>query len=191
MSCEDTLRISELIDDELSATERLAAVDHLLRCGECAGFYRQARALDAAVLLEAAAVLPAEPAPAAVWRRIDAAAGDALPRHSGAARASGLGSLPSWLLPVAAALLLVLGGTAGWQMATAQTAPPAAAGAAMDEERFVVIARELLAADDRYRDAMAGVLAVARSEQPREGSTAESAWRDEELRALRPERAVY
>jgi hypothetical protein len=59
----------------------------------------------------------------------------------------------------------------------------------MTEERFVAIARELLAADRRYRDAMAGVLVVADSVEPREGSTAESSWREEDLRPLHPDGA--
>jgi hypothetical protein len=59
----------------------------------------------------------------------------------------------------------------------------------MSEQRFVALARELLAADPRYHDAMAGVLAVARSGAAREGSTAESAWRGEELHTLGEEPA--
>jgi len=105
-------------------------------------------------------------------------------------------------MAAAAAVLLVLGAFVGMQAArrSAPTSAPAtrplsggpvtfaALGPAptMDERRFVAIARELLAADSRYRDAMTGVLAVARGGESREGSTDESSWREEELRDLRP-----
>jgi anti-sigma factor RsiW len=205
MSCEQSFQVSELLDGELAPAEAPAVVDHLLRCPECAAFFRRGRALDAALLLglveaEGATLAPAPPE---VWRDIRAAAGRQLvtaetppPRRR----------LPAWALPVAATVLLAIGVLAGWQLAVSRLRAGAPAGAAsavpgvtfasfappgeMDEQRFVALARELLAADSRYRDAMTGVLAVARSEEPREGSTAESAWRDEELRGLSRTRLV-
>jgi hypothetical protein len=211
MSCNRALELSLLIDGELAGVDAPAAVEHLLSCGECQGFFRRGRALDAALLLAAAEETEAaEAAPAEVWRRIGAAVGRDLRREAAPAVEPKRRAGPAWLQAVAAALLLVLGGTAGWQLAAAQRngatdgramvtvgAPRAGFATAadrspahrppMDEARFVAIARELLAADRRYRDAMAGVLVVADSDEPREGSTAESSWREEDLRALRPD----
>ena len=213
MSCNHTLDVSLLIDGELSPVEAPATVDHLLACAECHQFFRRGRALDAALLLAAAEESgDAEPAPPAVWQRIGAEVGRELRRETAAPAARSARKLPRWAQALAAGLLLVVGATAGWRLAgtavsdargaaldadpvrgafvaAADSAEPPAAGATMDEERFVAIARELLAADRRYRDAMAGVLVVANSAEPREGSTAESSWREEDLRSLRPDGA--
>jgi anti-sigma factor RsiW len=202
MSCERSASISELLDHELPTAEAPALVEHLLECRSCATFFRRARALDAALLLSAAeddaGAMP-PPAPPELWRRIGAAAFDEAAPRTLRPRAS---VLPRWALAAAAAVLLVLGALVGMQAARRSAQPPApgaqplaggsvtfaALGPAptMDERRFVAIARELLAADSRYRDAMTGVLAVARGGESHEGSTAESSWRQEELRDLRP-----
>jgi hypothetical protein len=212
MSCNRALELSLLIDGELAGVDAAAAAEHLLSCSECQCFFRRSRALDAALLLAAAEEAEAPvAAPGEFCRRVGAAIGHDLRSEAAPAvepkRRAGL----AWLCSVAAALLLVLGATAGWQLATAQRHQPtdgravsaraSRAGfataadrspgrlAPMDEARFVAIARELLAADRRYRDAMAGVLAVADSDEPREASTAESSWRQEDLRTLRPDGA--
>ena len=204
MSCERTLSASLLLDGELPPADTADAVAHLLACAECRTFFQRGRALDSALLL-AAAEKPeaAEPAPAAVWERIGAEVGRDL-RRGAATERRVRRPRPAWALPLAASLLLVLGGAIGWlarsgepravdrlaqpvspgDFATASTAGAPQAGGEMTEDRFVAIARELLAADRRYRDAMAGVLVVADSAEPREGSTAESSWREEELRQL-------
>jgi hypothetical protein len=201
MSCDHTLDVSVLLDGELAPGETPALVAHLLACPTCAGFFRRAHALEGAVLLASAeaeaetdAGAVASPPPA-VWERIVRATVTG-PIATGERR---LARLPRWATAAAAAALLALGGLLGWQLAgrSRSAAEPqrlpsreavtlAALGTppAMDEDRFVALARELLAADPRFHDAMAGVLAVARSGAPRESSTAESAWRYEELRGL-------
>ena len=208
MSCNRTLDVSLLIDGELSPAEAPATVEHLLSCGECHEFFRRGRALDAALLLAAAEEGgPSVPAPAAVWERIGEQVGRELRRDAPTATHR-LRALPRWAQAAAAGLLVVFGALAGWQLARTRTVAVPGAGPAvrdgatfvstgdgpatageMTEERFVAIARELLAADSRYRDAMAGVLVVADSAQPREGSTEESAWREEDVRELRPDGA--
>jgi anti-sigma factor RsiW len=208
--CTYAPELSSLVDGELLPADVPAAVEHLLGCDECATFFRRSRALDAALLLAAAGDGDAlEPAPPRVWQRIGAEVGGAgRGRGVVASTAPPRRRLPVWAAPLAASLLLVAGAGGGWWLArseravptgfrelahagrvlpAAATAPTPSAGE-MTEERFVAIARELLAADRRYRDAMAGVLVVADSEAPREGSTAESAWREEELRTLEPPR---
>lgn len=203
MSCERTLSASLLLDGELPPAETADAVEHLLGCAECRTFFRRGRSLDGALLLAAAEEAgAAEPAPMEVWERIGAEVGRDL-RRSPAAERRVRRPPPRWALPLAASLLLALGGAVGWlarsgePRAVDRLAQPvrsgdfaaasssgAPGGGEMTEERFVAIARELLAADRRFRDAMAGVLVVADSAEPREGSTAESSWRDEELPRL-------
>jgi anti-sigma factor RsiW len=206
-TCEHAPGVSALLDGELAAQQAPELVAHLLDCRSCATFFRRSRSLDAALILSAAAEdAGAEPprASAELWDRI---------RSSASAREASVAAsaspkrrrLPRWTLAAAAALLLALGIVGGWQLATSRFAARRPSTAArsnvtfasletrtptMDERRFVAIARELLAADSRYRDAMAGVLAVARSEEPTEGSTEESSWREEELRGLRPEPSI-
>jgi anti-sigma factor RsiW len=202
MSCEHTMDVSALLDGELAPADAPTLVEHLLACAPCATFFRRARSLEAAVLLataedDATAVAPA-PAPPAVWERIERAT------RPGATARPRRRSLPSWAVGAAAAGLLVVGVLLGWQLAASGrratgtaavtlqareglTLTSLAPSPSMDETRFVAIARELLAAEPRYHDAMAGVLAVARSGEAREGSTAESAWREEELRDLHGE----
>lgn len=47
-SCElQRVQISALLDGELTRDEQLSALDHLLACPACAGFYRQLRGLEA------------------------------------------------------------------------------------------------------------------------------------------------
>ena len=204
-SCEHGPGVSALLDGELAVQQAPELVAHLLDCRSCATFFRRARSLDAALILSAAAddaaAEPSRPS-AALWDRIRSSAAARDTRVAGSAAPSRQRRLPHWMLATAAALLLALGALAGWQLAASRMTAPRSSGATrngvtfasletrppkMDEHRFVAIARELLAADSRYRDAMAGVLAVARSEEPTEGSTAESSWREEELRGLRPE----
>jgi hypothetical protein len=204
-TCEHASGVSALLDGELAAQQAPELVAHLLDCRSCATFFRRARSLDAALLLSAAAddagAEPPRPS-SDLWDRIRSSAAAREARVTTPATSSSRRRLPRWALASAAALLLALGALAGWQLAASRFTTPRISGSTrnnvtfasletrtpkMDERRFVAIARELLAADSRYRDAMAGVLAVARSEEPTEGSTEESSWREEELRGLRPE----
>jgi hypothetical protein len=216
MSCERNLEASLLLDGELPPSDAATAVEHLLGCADCRQLFRRGRALDAALLFAAAeeGAAVGDSAPPEVWERIGAEVGESLRPAAVAEFRGRRRPRPAWLLPLAATLLVGLGASVGWlarsgapratqllaeparpgDFATVATsgapAPgttPGAAGAEMTEERFVAIARELLSSDRRYRDAMAGVLVVADSAEPREGSTAESSWRQEELQDLQPE----
>lgn len=62
--------------------------------------------------------------------------------------------------------------------------------AKMDEPRFAALAGELLAADPRFRDAMRELLSEVGRYRLREGSTAESEPRQEDLRALTREMEI-
>lgn len=102
---------------------------------------------------------------------------------------------PGWSRFAAAAALLLAAGGAGtiWWLGPNRPAPGGAPEATaelvtlpvapMDEQRFVAIAAELLGAEPWYRDAMIEVLAVAEDGAAREGSTAESGLRGEDLRS--------
>ena len=163
--CDDCqTSISALVDGELPAAEVPAAIDHLLDCPSCQGFYRAVRGLGD--LLEEAGLArgqapETEPAPAAVWRRVE--------RHAG----SPLSRLPGWTARAAAAALLAVGAWGALQLGITGTADRVAAplevalaedAGSMTDERFVAIAAELLRADSRYRREMLDVMSTVESE---------------------------
>jgi hypothetical protein len=215
-ACPRTETISALLDGELAAPALLAAVDHLLACPDCQAFYRQGRALEQRLREATVPAAPAS-APPAAWDVVAAAlvaeehgealadaAATARPRPLAAfeaaegSRRSRVARVPTWFGWAAAALLLVAGGSATvWWLGPGRSASPAAPAVAegvevpvgpMDEQRFVAIAAELLGAEPWYRDAMIEVLAVASDGGAREGSTAESGLRGEDLRSRRERR---
>ena len=150
------MSISALADGELPAEELLPTLDHLAECPSCQAFYRDVRALAAALPAGAApAPAPAE-APEEVWRRIEAAA-PALAR-TGRAR--------PWALRLAAAVLLVAGLWGALAAARSVLRPPGAPievtlgedRGRMTEQRFVDLTVELLRADSRYHQEMLQVL---------------------------------
>jgi hypothetical protein len=157
--------ISAMLDGEVTASETLAIVDHLLQCDHCRTFYRGgrslARALDTALLASSDTALPDT-----LWKRIEAAA-----RPTGSAD-SKLVRLPQrpWriLIQVAAVCLLALG--AWWLGDTQSSRLPslpdegivqvAVEGkpGAMDETRFLQLTTELLQADRQYHLKMHQIL---------------------------------
>lgn len=149
------MSISALADGELPAEDLLPTLDHLADCASCRAFYRDVRALAAALPAEAASS-PSDEAPEEIWHRIEAATVPAL-SHPGPA--------PSWRLRLAAAILLVAG---LWgALATVSAFRPAdqpievtlgGDGGRMTEQRFVDLTVELLRADSRYRQEMLQVL---------------------------------
>jgi len=155
------MSISALADGELPAEDLLPALDHLAECPSCLAFYRDLRALAAA--LPAAAAEQADPltatgeAPEEIWHRIEAAAVPALSRP---------GRVQPWAMRLAAAFLLVAG-LSGALAAARSVLRPAGAPieitlgedrGRMTEQRFVDLTVELLRADSRYHQEMLQVL---------------------------------
>ncbi|HKH46052.1 MAG TPA: zf-HC2 domain-containing protein [Thermoanaerobaculia bacterium] len=154
------MSLSALADGELPAEELLPTLDHLAECPSCLAFYRDLRALAAA--LPAAAAEPAGTltspgeAPEEIWRRIKAAAVPAArPGHA-----------QPWAMRLAAAFLLVAG---LWGALAAVRSVLRPAGepievtlgedrGRMTEQRFVDLTVELLRADARYHQEMLQVL---------------------------------
>jgi hypothetical protein len=139
--------ISALADGELPREDLLPTLDHLAECASCQAFYRDVRAL--------AAALPSDPE--AIWRRIEAAAAPALTRT---------GQSRPWAMRLAAAVLLVasLGGAiALGRSAQRPTEEPIEITLGEDrgrmtEQRFLDLTVELLRSDSRYHQEMLQVL---------------------------------
>ena len=154
------MSISALADGELPAEDLLPTLDHLTECASCRAFYRDVRALAAALPAEAelASAVPPE-APEEIWHRIEAATAPAFVQRERPGRA------PSWALRLAAAVLLVAG---LWgALATVSALRPADGPievtlgddrGRMTEQRFVDLTVELLRADSRYHQEMLQVL---------------------------------
>jgi predicted anti-sigma-YlaC factor YlaD len=152
------ISISALADGELPAEDLLPTLDHLAECASCRAFYRDVRALAAALPADAglASSVPPE-APEEIWHRIEAATAPAFFQRGRPGRA------PSWALR--AAVLLVAGLWGG--LATVSALRPADGpievtlgddGGRMTEQRFVDLTVELLRADSRYHQEMLQVL---------------------------------
>ncbi len=156
--------VSALLDGELTATQSLTVVDHLLSCDRCRAFYRGgrslARALDSAQLASRDATLPDD-----LWQRIEAAA--RIPKEGGSAVVRF--AVPWWraLVQVAAVCLIAVG---GWWFGHQSTQLPklpddgivrvAVEGnrGAMDDNRFLRLTTELLQADRQYHLKMHQIL---------------------------------
>jgi hypothetical protein len=169
------MSLSALADGELPTEDLLPTLDHLAECPSCQAFYRDLRALAAALPADAAdtadaagnsrrlaASTPAE-APEEIWRRIEVAAAPALSRTRRAR---------PWAMRLAAALFLVAG-LWGALAAVRSTLRPAGEPievtlgedrGRMTEQRFLDLTVELLRADSRYHLEMLQVL-TAVSEQ--------------------------
>jgi len=142
MGCEDhQIVLSSLLDGEAGPDETRDALDHLLGCPQCRGFYEQARALDRELT---ATSIPGQPHPDR--RR----------------------SRPGWAWPVAAAAVLLLA-VGLWPGRAVQTPPADPAARVIDatghtemsDTRFVELTVELLQADPRYHLEMMDVLQQA------------------------------
>lgn len=162
------IALSALADGELPAEELLPAIDHLVECTGCRAFYRDVRALAAALPARPVAEPPPAEAPEEIWRRIEAATAPAAAPAVGRTAQS-----RPWALRLAAAVLLVAG-LWGALAAVRSLRPPDAPievtlgedRGRMTEQRFVDLTVELLRADSRYHQEMLQVLtAVARGER--------------------------
>lgn len=155
-------QISAWMDDELERPEAVEMLDHLSRCAQCRGYYRQARALEGLVVA-ASSARPAVIAPvsAELWSEIE---------QRGRARR---GRWPgSWALRAAAlavvGLALAFAVAPRVDLSSGRTAGPAEAAeievelgsksGEMTEGRFLEIATEVLEADQRYQRAMFQVM---------------------------------
>lgn len=153
------MSISALADGELPAEDLLPILDHLVECSSCQAFYRDVRALAAALPSDPAAGSAPGEAPEEIWRRIEREAVPVLSRTA---------TVRPWAMPmrIAAAVLLVAG-LWGAFVAVSSTLQPAGEpieitlgedGGRMTEQRFVDLTVELLRADSRYHQEMLQVL---------------------------------
>jgi hypothetical protein len=148
-SCDEfEMLASAFVDDELDRDETVSLLDHLATCESCRFFYRQARALEGALVgAPVAAVLPPD-----AWRKIESRARQATPA-------------PAWGLRAAAGFLVAF---LAWQVSHVQVAPlvePRPIEVAleeskgvMDDSRFIELTSEILRADRRYHAAMLQVM---------------------------------
>jgi len=169
------ISISALADGELSAEDLLPTIDHLAECPECQAFYRDVRALAAALPAgPAAESASGEEAPEEIWRRIEVATAPAVGPAVGRT-----GPARPWALRLAAAVLLAAG---LWgALAAVRFLRPADAPievtlgedrGRMTDRRFVDLTVELLRADSRYRHEMLQVLnTVSEQDKRQEGPT--------------------
>ncbi len=143
------MELSALMDGEADQEALVEALDHLMTCPDCAEFYCEARGLQ-----EMAAVLSAEPRPAAAPKR-----GAAIWRR---------GFWPVWA-GAAAMVLITVGLWAGRMHSRQVYEPPPTdepliglklgeAEGEMNEERFTEMTVELLRAGERYQQKMYEVL---------------------------------
>ena len=177
-------RLSAFLDGELPAGAAAGALEHAFACASCRAFFAAARRLQELATAigadpEEGATPAVEPAADRTWERIRSASGlDSPPRRSR------FGAAP-WLR---AAALVALGLGGGYLLAAvARPAAPGAPatapapgivaaavaapapGAAMDEQRFVALAQELLAADRKYQRTMLQVLRLVPALESGEG----------------------
>ncbi len=154
--------LSTWLDGELDdRQEGRDMLDHLVRCRDCRGFYREARTLEGVIVAVDSA--SAEPAPEAVWRRIE-----------GEARAPERKKVRGWMLKAAVLAIVAVGlgflvvprmasrgflrtETSGIRDIEVDVGSRAGR---MTETRFLEITTEILEADARYRRAMLEVMAV-------------------------------
>ena len=156
------MSLSALADGELPTEDLLPTLDHLAECLSCQAFYRDLRALAAALPAARRLAASAE-APEEIWRRIEVAAVPALSRT---------GRSRPWAMRLAAALLLVAGlwgALAGVRSTLRPAGEPIEITLGEDrgrmtEQRFLDLTVELLRADSRYHLEMLQVL-TAVSEQ--------------------------
>ena len=158
--------VSALVDGELESTDVVATADHLIDCPSCRDFYRKARALSDLVL-EAELPRDLEPAPEAVWRRIESQRARKIGRPARA-------GWRRWAPRVAAVLLL---GVAVWLLTQAPRTLRAGSGdvvevvleqdpGRMSEARFIEVLKEVLEADRRYHRKMLEVMQAATESWP-------------------------
>lgn len=148
-TCEEfEMLASAFVDDELSRDETVTLLDHLATCESCRFFYRQSRALGAALSGSPAAVA----LPMTAWQRIESRV---RPRMV----------IPAWGVRAAAGILL---GLLVWQLGQFRFPPLRETGSievaleeskgVMSDDRFVELTSELLRADRRYHVAMLQVM---------------------------------
>ena len=187
------MSISALADGELPAEDLLPTLDHLAECSSCQAFYRDVRALAAALPAGAAPASASGEAPEEVWRRIEEAA-------PGLSRT---GRVRPWALRLAAAVLLVAGLWGALAAARSVLHPPGAPievtleedRGRMTEQRFVDLTVELLRADSRYHQEMLLLLTAVvergrRQETPVDYDAPLPEGDDETSDAWRPARGV-
>jgi hypothetical protein len=169
------ISISALADGELPTEDLLPTIDHLAECPGCQAFYRDVRALAAALPAQPAAESATGEAPEEIWRRIEMATAPAVVPAVGRT-----GRARPWALRLAAAVLLTTG---LWgALAAVRFLRPADAPievtlgedrGRMTDRRFVDLTVELLRADSRYRHEMLQVLSTVSKKDERQEAPAD------------------
>lgn len=165
--------VSTWLDEGLDREDQTELLDHLARCAGCRSFYRETRSLEGFVAM-AEPPEAREPAPEAVWERIERQAWVEAP-------AAGSGRWMRWGLAAAAALLIGIAlPLIPWPTGGASTANAPIEirleenREDMTETRFVELTTELLQADRKYHFAMQDVMeAVIEGSWEAEGASSE------------------
>lgn len=167
--------VSTWLDEGLDRAGQTELLDHLTRCAGCRTFYRETRSLEGFVAMAEPREEP-EPAPEAVWERIEHQA-----RVESPATAGGSSRWLRWGLAAAAALLIGIAlPLIPWPTGGASAANTPIEirleenREAMTETRFVELTTELLQADRKYHFAMQDVMeAVIEGSWETEGASSE------------------
>lgn len=165
MSCEDfNAAIGELVDDTLEGTDARALEQHLTNCAAC-----RALVTDLRRIRQTAGTLDRPTPPPAVWTRVSEQL-----HHERAARARRAGA---WRIGLAAAatLLLILGGLVAWRAFSMREASQTVASnvtvsgevtqSVASTKDVQSVETELRLAAEHYENAIAGLEAIARTQQ--------------------------
>ncbi len=158
------IELSATVDGAGDPVASLELLDHLVLCGACREFYRQARTIDA---LAGAAAPPAAPDEDS-WERIATEAGLEPHRRRGGSRVVAL------TLRLAAVLVAGIG---LWAVGALRLPPSLAVRDGMEvrvgedrgrmsDAQFVEIAVTVLKADRKYRDKMVEILTAVDRSRP-------------------------
>jgi hypothetical protein len=159
--------VSAWHDGELDRGGQVEMLDHLVRCAGCRDFYFAARGLAGLVIAVRAPATAEEPSPE-VWRRIEQSttSREPVPARGGARPWMRRFPVRAWAAAAAAAVLLIIFGPPLVRDRTPTDSRTTAGAeirlggnpAGMDDARFIELARTVLGADRKYREAFYEVM---------------------------------
>jgi len=161
------LAISAMLDGQAEPREMLAAMDHIVTCGDCRDFYRKARALDRR-LEEVRTATAARPLPGDLWVRIATAAALSPPaRERRFIRIARGAALAAAILVLALVLPQWLGKASPGSLESAGVEVVLESNrGGMTDQRFVMLAKELLESDRRYHQQLYRIMDDLRATWP-------------------------
>jgi predicted anti-sigma-YlaC factor YlaD len=170
--CEEyEVELSAMLDGESDPATAVGLIDHVCQCSSCRDFYRELRSFQA-IVDDISPVESAQPDIDAVPERLYSE-----PRRR---RFGWLGATPRWVWATAAVAIVAVGLWAvGTGVVTDEAGVEMSGGSvtielegnkmSVDDERFIQLASEILAADKRYQHQLYVILDQVRQvEQPGE-----------------------